>query len=362
MAVKKKTVDEIAKEYAIDMSEEAAKKMADAYIRPELDKIDEAEQKVITDTQAARKTLDNNYFNQYRANTYEAQSRGLTGGLAQMDNQQLRMQLGQANADLSKNLIQTQYNAGLQRGTALANAEAYKTDYLNKIRAQVAELQQADYNQRYQAYIDNENLLLKKQQLQEEADRWEKNYELNKQQFELDKTAAEIQNEAYRRELLNSILPDVMRTYQSYLNNDDIAGAFNYADSQNLDKYGYSVQQLARDAAAINQVQNYQTKVDEYTKAVKAARLKAGAGYAGGIASGGLAAVLAANPFSLPFTIPLGWAMGAGTGAGSLFGISAESSTNELKKYQRLLAEAQDNLSKATLPTWYQNYLMGLGQ
>ena len=353
MAVKKKTVDEIAKEYAIDMSEEAAKKYADAYIQPTLDKIDMAEQQAIADTQAARKTLDNNYFNQYRANTYEAQSRGLTGGLAQMDNQQLRMQLGQANADLSKNLIQTQYNAGLQRGTALANAEAYKTDYLNKIRAQVAELQQADYNQRYQAYIDNENLLLKKQQLQEEADRWEKNYELNKQQFELDNTAANLQNEAYKMELANVKLPEIVNTYNTMLANGQNESAVNYllASIDEMEKYGISKDELVNN---ISSIQRYNTAFENYntSKEALSGGLKWKAALARTIGDSVNSIGIGLAPFTLGLsalaTMPISkWGKR-----------KQEYFNNAYNKYKNKLEESNKIVNNTNLiPSWYRQYL-----
>lgn len=365
MAVKKKTVDEIAKEYAIDMSDEAAKKVADAYIRPTLDEINEAEQKVITDTQAARKTLDNNYFNQYRANTYEAQSRGLTGGLAQMDNQQLRMQLGQKNADLSKNLIQAQFDAATKRGSALTDAEAYKTNYLNKIRAQVAELQQADYNQRYQAYIDNENLLLKKQQLQEEADRWEKEYELNKQQFELDKTQYEnnnksqsIQNQAYADEYARTNLPDIYNTYSNMIKQGNTSGAENYLSAQiaKLANLGYDTSSIRTDIQNLETIRQYQEYIDTYQSQASKAKWS---GRLSKLGWGALTGLLGASGIGLPAAI----AAGATGAVSTSIGYDA---ANQLEAY---LEQARNARNKATLPSWYTgttdswytNYLKAIG-
>ena len=365
MAVTKKTIDEIAKEYAIDVSEEAAKKYADAYVQPAIDSINRAEQKAIADTQAARKKLDNNYFNQYRANTYEAQSRGLTGGLAQMSNQQLNMQLGQKNADLSKDLLQAQYEAETQRGSALAEAKVKGIEYLDALKAKVAQLQQADYDQRYQAYIDNENLLLKKQQLQEEADRWEKEYELNKQQFELDKTQFEnnnksqsIQNQAYADEYARTNLPDIYNTYSNMIKQGNTSGAENYLSAQiaKLANLGYDTSSIRTDIQNLETIRQYQEYIDTYQSQASKAKWS---GRLSKLGWGALTGLLGASGIGLPAAI----AAGATGAVSTSIGYDA---ANQLEAY---LEQARNARNKATLPSWYTgttdswytNYLKAIG-
>lgn len=340
MAVKKKTLDQIAKENKIDISEENAQKVADAYIQPTLDKLTTAEEVAVAGAQSARKALESDYFKQYRDTMYNAQSRGLSGGLANIDLNRLRTQMGQYNSDISNELIQKQSEIETQRGTALSNAKAYKTDYLNKLMETVIKLREDDYAQRVAEYQFNQQMALQRAQLAQAA-------AASKQAAE----AQELDNEYKKMQILNEKLPEIMRTYQSYVNRNDLKGAYNYAAKQGLDRYGYSVQDLARDAYAISQYNNYATQVDEYTKAVKAAKSNLGASYAGSAATGVLSALT-----------PIGWLAGLtlGTGAGAFAGIGSKANS-ELQKYQNLLAKAQTGLSNSSLPNWYRAYY-GIGQ
>lgn len=330
MAVKKKTLEQIAKENNIDISKENAQKVADAYIQPKLDEIAASKQQVAASAQSALKSLENDYFNQYRASMYNAQSRGLTGGLANIDATRLRTQLGEANSEISNALIQKQSELDLERGTALSNAKAYKTDYLNKMLETVIKLREDDYAQRLAEYQFNQQMAMERAQLAQAA-------AASKQAAE----AAELDNEYKRMQILNEKLPEIMRTFQSYINKNDIGGAYQYAAKQGLDQYGYSVQDLARDALAISTYNNYNTQIDEYTKAVNAARAKVGAGYVGGVT--GTAAGLFLTP-------------AAGIGIAGVSGAGVEQAKQELKKYQDLLAQAKTNFQNAQLPNWYANY------
>lgn len=335
MAVKKKTLEQIAKENKIDISEENAQKVADAYIQPKLDEIAASKQQVAASAQSALKSLENDYFNQYRASMYEAQSRGLTGGLANIDATRLRTQLGEANSEISNALIQKQSELDLDRGTALSNAKAYKEQYLKDLRDTVIKLREDDYAQRLAEYQFEQQMAMQRAQLAQAA-------AASKQAAE----AQKLDNEYKKMQILNEKLPEIMRTFQSYVNKNDLEGAYQYAAKQGLDRYGYSVQDLARDALAISTYNNYNTQIDEYTKAVNAARAKVGAGYVGGIT--GTAAGLFLTP-------------AAGFGIAGVSGAGIEQAKQELKKYQDLLAQAKTNFQNSSLPNWYRAYY-GIGQ
>ena len=72
MAVTKKSIEEIARENALDISEANAERVANAYIQPTLDALTRAEQVAVADAQSARKALEADYFNQYRENMYNS--------------------------------------------------------------------------------------------------------------------------------------------------------------------------------------------------------------------------------------------------------------------------------------------------
>ena len=261
----KKTMAQIAKENDIDISEANAQKVADAYIKPTLDALITAEQNAVADTQTARKTLESDYFKQYRDTMYDVQSRGLTGGLANIDTNRLRMQLGEANSDLSNALIRKQAEIETDRGTALSNAQSYKADYLQKLRDKVSALREQDYQQRYQAWVDAQQLALQRAQIAA-------SYYRSPQEIE----AANLQNEYSKMQIIAEKYPQIARNYKSYIDRGDAQGAYEYLSRQGLDKYGYSTKALAsdlsRDLMAISQYKNYETKINEYKKQVSAAR------------------------------------------------------------------------------------------
>lgn len=180
MAITKKTIEQIAQENNIDISDAGAEAVKEAYLQPQLNQLKTTEQKAISDTQTALKQLQNDYFNQYRSSQYEAQSRGLTGGLANLDANRLRIGLGQANSELQNALIQTQADINNQRSTAMSNAEAYKREYLDNMLAKVSSLREADYAQRYQEWIDAQNRAMQEAQQAEAIRQFNLQYELNK--------------------------------------------------------------------------------------------------------------------------------------------------------------------------------------
>ena len=180
MAITKKTIEQIAQENNIDISDAGAEAVKEAYLQPQLNQLKTTEQKAISDTQTALKQLQNDYFNQYRSSQYEAQSRGLTGGLANLDANRLRIGLGQANSELQNALIQTQADINNQRSTAMSNAEAYKREYLDNMLAKVSSLREADYAQRYQEWLDAQNRAMQEAQQAEAIRQFNLQYELNK--------------------------------------------------------------------------------------------------------------------------------------------------------------------------------------
>ena len=367
MAVTKKTVEEIAKENAIDISKENAKKVADAYIQPTLNEINVAEQKAIANTQAARKALENDYFNQYRANTYEAQSRGLTGGLAQMDNQLLRMQMGQANADLSKQLLLSQNEAASQRGTALSNAEVYKTEYLNDMLQRVSDLREKDYAQRLAEWQYAQEMAMAEREFAEAQRQWQLEYNLSrerynmeKEAFELEKAQAEKQNklediqyEAYVDEYLDNQLPDVASTYMAYMNSGNTDKAMDYLMRQatNLsNKYGIDRSQIINQVGSIqkyNLAKN--TAADEtLLEGLSDARWKSN------LAKGTNYVTSAASIIAAPFTF--GLSLLPQIGISSWLSSKAKEYGSAYDTYKQTIENAErtrDTLA-STLPSWYQ--------
>lgn len=369
MAVTKKTIEEVADEYGYDLSEQAAKKYADAYIQPTLTEINQAEQQAIANTQAARKALENDYFKQYRANTYSAQSRGLTGGLAQMDNQLLRMQVGQANADLTKNLLMSQNQAAEQRGTALSNAEVYKTNYLDNLRGKVAQLQQADYEQRYKEWQDAQALAQAEKEFAENQRRWEleyamskDRYNMEKDQFEYNKSLREdekkqneLQYDANVKEYLAMALPDVANTYMAYMATDyQKAAEYLAQQASNLSKkYG------ANPSEIINQVTNigrYNEAIDTLADEDIQTNLKKARTNAGWSNFSTWAASILAAATAIPTG---GLSLAANVPVATWTDTNRRINENAYEKYKKILEDAEktrDELGR-TLPSWYVSYI-----
>lgn len=359
----KKTLEEIAAENNIDISEKNAQTVANNYIQPTIDAINQAEQKAIADTQAARKALENNYFKQYRNSMYNAQSRGLTGGLANMDTAQLRMQMGQANADLSKDLITAQTNAETNRGTALSTAENYKEDYLQKMMDKVIALRDKDYAERYSEWQYAEQLAQAQKEFEENQRRWQLEYNLSldrynmeKDQFNYEKSqreqeslAQKVQTQAYIQEYSNSILPNVANTYAAYMNSGDINKAAQYLGktaTQLSSDYGLNPSEIINQVHSVYNYNRTSNNAADYENTLKALRtnkniLTGGSGVLAGLS-------LAAAPFtgglSLLGLIP----SVAGT-------VGAVKSTNEYERYKNLLnsTEKRKDTLNSTLPSWY---------
>jgi hypothetical protein len=352
--VVEKSLTEIANKYNLDISDAAGEAYAENYAKPLINEINIAEQKALTTAQALRKALENKYFEDYRTNLYEAQSRGLTGGLAQLNNERLRIQTGQSNSDITKSMIDTQEEAALKRGSALAEAQVKSKDYLDALKAKVAQLQQADYQQRYQAYIDNENLLLKKQELDAEAARWQKEYELTLQQFEQEQIAREIQNAVYKKDYIDTVMPDIANNYISYMNKGDTSRAAEYIAKQasDLEKYGYTTQDLTNELSNIYQYYNANNLYNElspYASQLKAQNWlsKLGAGASLGIG-------LAAAPFTGGGSLAMA-ALGAG---GAILGTGSTLKTqSDYDKLLEQLQNAKNTRDNAVIPSWYLQYL-----
>ena len=367
----KKTLDEIAAENKIDISEENAQSVANNYIQPTIDAINQAEQKAIADTQAARKALENDYFKQYRNSMYNAQSRGLTGGLANMDTAQLRMQMGQVNADLSKDLLTAQANAETNRGTALTTAENYKRDYLGKMIDKVTALREQDYAQRYAEWQYAEQLAqAEKDRLEEqrrwqleynlsmdryntEKAQWEKNYALQKAQYDRQNKLEDIQYDAYVDEYLDNQLPDVARTYAAYMSSGNYQKAGEYLAKQANSlskKYGADATQIINEVGNIERYNRETNNMANYENAIRALRTQSNVSKYG---SGALAGIsLAAAPFTAGLSL-LGL-IPAGIGT-----VNAVRTNNEYDKYRQLLTNSTNTASslKSNLPTWYSSYI-----
>lgn len=379
----KKTLEDVAAENRINISEENAQKVADNYIQPTIDAINKAEQQAITDTQAARKALENEYFKQYRNSMYNAQSRGLTGGLANMEAAQLNMQLGQANADLSKNLLAAQAQAKTSRGTALTTAESYKTDYLNKMLDKVSALREQDYAQRYAEWQYAEQMAQAQKEFEEnkrrwqldyqlsldryatEKAQWEKNYlmsqaqlEMQKDQFEYEKSLRDtnkkqqdLQYAANVKEYLNMELPDVANTYMAYMNSGDTSKAADYLGrtaAQLSNKYGVNANSVIND---VHTVYNYNRASSTATNP----DIEAGMSQSntksflyGGIGSLGAGLSIGLAPFTGGLSL-----IGLAPSIGSL--ANYEYTSNEYERYKKVLDDAaaeRDRLAP-TLPSWY---------
>ena len=358
----KKTLEEIAAENNIDISEENAQTVANNYIQPTIDAINQAEQDAIASTQAARKALENDYFKQYTASRYNAQSRGLTGGLASMGEQQLRMQLGQANADLSKDLITAQRNAETNRGTALTTAQNYKTDYLQNIRDKVTALREQDYAQRYAEWQFAEQQAQAQREFEENQRRWQLEYNLSldrynmeKDQFEYEKSQRETSNKqadlqyaANVQEYLNMVLPDVANTYISYMASGDVNKAADYLGrtAAQLNKnYGANMNDVISQVGSIYNYNRALSDINKYTPMAQRART---GNILGTLGSG----VLKGASFALA---PL-------TGGLSLLGLPISSlgtygaikGQSNYDNYMSIINRANKTVNNTVLPSWYQ--------
>lgn len=369
----KKTLEDVAAENRINISEENAQKVADNYIQPTIDAINQAEQQAITDTQAARKALENEYFKQYRNSMYNAQSRGLTGGLASMEAAQLNMQMGQANADLSKNLLAAQAQAKTNRGTALTTAESYKTDYLNKMLDKVSALREQDYAQRYAEWQYAEQMAQAQKEFEEnkrrwqldyqlsldryatEKAQWEKNYlmsqaqlEMQKDQFAYEKSLRDtnkkqqdLQYAANVKDYLNMVLPDIANTYIAYINSGDTSKAANYLGRQAKqlsEKYGIDGNTVIKQVGDVAQYTNaYNTKNDPTISAgLSDARTKK------------MAASLAGLYAALPtFGLTIPYFVGKYNEADTAY-----------DNYRKTIEDAEASFQKysTNLPSWYTGY------
>lgn len=364
MAVTKKSIEEIARENALDISEANAQRVADAYIQPTLDALKRAEQVAVADAQSARKALEADYFNQYRENMYNAQSRGLSGGLANIDTNRLRMQMGQANSEISNTLLREQANLNTQRGTALSNASSYKTQYLNDILAKVSQLREQDYAQRYAEWEFLQQLQAQKEAQAQAQANWEKEYALSLQNFalqkeqaqlarkqaEADMLAQQIQTKAYQREYANAILPEVVDNFLS-LSDKNTAQAVNYLNSKmpELESYGYTRGEVTNAINNVSAYNNASKNLDLYQQASQENRTKKNAYGLLGTSSLGLGALLA------PFTgglslIPTG-ILGAYSYAK---GFQAEKEQN---RFTDMYNSAVNTASGSNLPSWYREYL-----
>ena len=350
--ITKKTIQAVAKENNLDISEANAQKVADAYIQPTLDALTKAEQQAVASNQTALRALENNYFNQYREDMYKAQSRGLSGGLANIDTNRLRMQMGQANAALAEDLIQQQADIEADRGTALSNAQSYKTKYLNGILSQVSALREQDYAQRYEEWKFLNNLRQRQAEAAQQQANWEKNYALKLQNFELNKqqaaasnAAADIQAKAYQKEYAEAMLPDVVNTYRSLRDQGRINEAADYLNTKiaELEGYGYRRSEITN---AINNIDAYSNASESYEslrRGVNASKFNKNLGNAfgwGNLALAGFTGGLSLIPSILAFNSKK----------------KAEKSYNDL--YSELVAAENILNNKATnIPTWYQSYL-----
>lgn len=365
MAVTKKSIEEIARENALDISEANAERVANAYIQPTLDALTRAEQVAVADAQSARKALEADYFNQYRENMYNAQSRGLSGGLANIDTNRLRMQMGQANSEISNNLLREQSSLNTQRGTALSNAKSYKTQYLNDILSKVSTLREQDYAQRYAEWEFLQKLQAQKEQQAQAQANWEKEYALSLQNFALQKEQAqiaraqaeaqnraqEVQARAYEREYAQSILPDIVNTFLNKAqSNAKEAAAYLNSKMSELERYGYTRSEISN---AINNIQKYRSAtntIDAYQQASKQQNTNKNIyGLLGGLGTG--------------FSIGLAPMTGGLSLIGLPFGIGSyvkgfQANKNK-KNYIDLYNQAQNTISNAgiTIPSWYQEYL-----
>lgn len=344
--ITKKSIQAIAKENNLDISEANAQKVADAYIQPTLDALTKAEQQAVASNQTALRALENDYFNQYREDMYKAQSRGLSGGLANIDTNRLRMQMGQANAALAEDLIQQQADIEADRGTALSNAQSYKTKYLNDILSQVSALREQDYAQRYAEWEFLNNLRQRQAEAAQQQANWEKNYALELQNFELNKqqaaasnAAADIQAKAYQKEYAEAVLPDIVNTYRDLRDQGRINEAADYLNARiaELETYGYKRNEITN---AISNIDKYTTASNSYDtilQGVKAAKRMKNLGNF----------LTSANMSLGVLGLPLAYLVNKKTK-------KHENSYNRL--YQNLL-DTEKTLQNTYIPSWYQDYL-----
>lgn len=370
----KKTLEDVAAENRINISEENAQKVAENYIQPTIDAINQAEQQAITDTQAARKALENEYFKQYRNSMYNAQSRGLTGGLANMEAAQLNMQMGQANADLSKNLLAAQAQAKTNRGTALTTAESYKTDYLNNMLEKVSALREQDYAQRYAEWQYAEQMAQAQKEFEEnkrrwqldyqlsldryatEKAQWEKNYLMSQQQLEMqrdqfeyekslrdtNKKQQDLQYAANVQEYMSMVLPDVANTYIAYINSGDSSKAANYLGRQAKqlsEKYGIDGNTVIKQVGDVAQYTSAYNTINDpnIASSLSSARNKKLAASLAG---------LAVAPVTMGLSLP--YFVGKYTEADAAY-----------DTYKKTIEDAEANLQKysTNLPSWYTGYV-----
>lgn len=320
MAITKKTIEQIAKENNIDISEENAQKVADAYIQPTLNALKTAEQQAVADTQTQLKSLENDYFNAYRAGLYNTQSRGLSGGLEMLQESQLRSQLASENSKINNALLQKQAELETNRGTALSNASAYKTDYLNKLLAQVQTLREQDYAQRYQAWIDAQNLALQRAQLAQSA------------------YNNDIQQQAYADQYAKANLQDIYKNYMSMLDKNQTTQAANYLVSQisKLKALGYDTSGITTEFENIRKYEQAQKLLPTYQEAYQQAK-NIELGY---------------NLMGLGLGIPT---LGIGTLA-----IQATKGNEYRKKqdeYLNLIKQNENIINNTYLPSYYNQYL-----
>lgn len=252
MAIKKKSIEQIAKENKLDISEENAQKVADAYIQPTLNQITTAEQNAVANTQDTLRSLENDYFNQYRQTQYNAQSRGLTGGLANLDANKLRMQMASANTNTVNNLQRQQAEFDTARGTALSNAASYKSDYLNKILQQVQALREQDYQQRYQEWYAQQQLALQRAQLAaaQQNSKTAENYQ-------------KLQAQAAGKEYYQNQMPEIYNRYKSILSSQGGTAAADYLQSvyfKEFKDYGISYKDFMSD---VSNAQNIDINADK---------------------------------------------------------------------------------------------------
>ena len=329
MAIKKKTMEQIAKENNINLSEENAQKVADAYIQPTLNAIVNAEQNAAAGAQSARKSLESDYFQKYRDSMYKVQSRGLTGGLANIAENRLRMQMSSDNTAISNALIQKQAELEGERGTALSNAQAYKENYLQGLRDRVMQLRADDYAERIAAWQFQQELNAQNAQIaaQEKAN-------------EIAMESAKIENDYKKMQMLNEKLPSIMNTYLNYIKKGDAQGANDYYLRQGLDAYGYTRDDLRRDATNIINYNAYSSDIDYYKKALSSLNWKYGAdtllsGVGTGVAG---------------FINPLAGAAALTIGASSL-----NKTQNEIDRYTALIRDLENKKTqtKTALPEWY---------
>lgn len=327
MAITKKTMEQIAKENNIDISEENAQKVADAYIQPTLNALKTAEQQAVADTQTQLKSLENDYFNAYRAGLYNTQSRGLSGGLEMLQESQLRSQLASENSKINNALLQKQAELETNRGTALSNASAYKTDYLNKLLSQVQSLREQDYAQRYQAWIDAQNLALQRAQIAQSA-----------RANQLAEEAQKLQNQDYADSYARANLASIYQTYSTMLNSNRVSEAGQYLAKQmaKLQELGYDISGLSTEFNNIRTYEQAQKDLPTYQQAYQDAK-----------------------NLELGYSL-LGFGLGIptlGIGTAAIQATKGNEARDAQKKYLDLIKKTENTLSNTYIPSYYSDYL-----